>query len=128
MNPSGPGLTPTEDLERQADIARARLLKVVDALDAKRHDIKHDIKTVHGVASSAHNLVSELTIPIGAAAAGASALALSAIGAARKSWLSPKPVWSTVLRNSGMSLLAFALIETTKYGLKKLAKSKLSHD
>ena len=96
------------DLTRQADAARARLLEVVDAIDAKRHALKAPGAPVK------RNLALELALPVGAAASGLGALVASVFLPKNKRGLQ----FDAVLRSAGIALLSYGLFESLKTGFK----------
>lgn len=95
--------TAPEELIHEADAARARLLEVVDALDAKRHALKTP-------QVEKRSLVKELALPTGAAASGAGAL----VGAQ----FVEHDGWQAVLRSLGIALLAYGVFESLKTAVK----------
>lgn len=95
------------DLERKADTARARLLEVVDALDAKRHALKTP------AAPAKRNLALELALPVGAVTSGVGALVASALVPRNARGLA----FDAVLRSAGIALLSYGLFESLKAAL-----------
>ena len=117
--------TQEEILTRRADLARARLLAVVDELDRKRHKLSHPLQLV------ARTSVKPIPIAIVGAAA---AIAIGVLGfviarSARKKqqqqrrWLirrqPPEPsFWSDVANRTAKALTAFALVEAGKRAIR----------
>lgn len=92
------------DLEQKADAARARLLQVVDAIDARRHALKSP------VAPPKRSLALTLALPVGATASGLGALVASALLPKRKRGLA----FDAVLRSAGIALLSYGLFESLR--------------
>ena len=115
--------TQEEILTRRADLARARLLAVVDELDRKRHKLSHPLQLV------ARTSVKPIPIAIVGAAA---AIAIGVLGfviarSARKQqqrrWLfrgqpTEPSFWSDVANRTAKALTAFALVEAGKRAIR----------
>ncbi len=116
--------TQEEILTRKANLARNRLLEVVDALDRKRHNLAHPMKLV----------ARQLPQPASMVALGAGALvAIGAIGFVvakvkarppprRKLFERPPPpptFFGAVASRTLKALLVFALVEAGKLGIRR---------
>jgi hypothetical protein len=126
--------TQEEILVRKANLARERLLAVVDELDRKRHNLAHPVKLV------SRNF--HMPQPVSIAALGGAALfAIGTIGFvvarlnARKArqarahplrklmekQLPQRSFWADVGNRTAKALITFGLIEVGKLGMRKAA-------
>ncbi len=121
IDPSAPVKVNVEELEERANQSRERLLKAVEALDKKRHQLTHPLKSIPaGVVPAAGAGL----IAIAAGTIAAFAIAKRRRPQSRLSKLlrrREEPSFgSQLLRHAGLSILTFALAEAGKTAVKKL--------
>lgn len=118
------GTSHLDELEQQADAARARLLEVVDTLDARRHALKGEGET------RILKMPLHVMVPAGAAALGAGALLASVLvskrNARRASRRKVSPL-ASLLAVTSMVILSHVVVESGRVAFKKLTHRSRSH-
>ena len=124
IDPSAPVGVNVDELEERAKQSLERLLKAVEALDKKRHQLTHPLKYLPaGVVPAAGAAV----IAIAAGTIAAFAIAKRRKPLSRLSTLlrrREEPSFGgQLLRHAGLTVLTFALAEVGKLAVKKLLPS-----
>lgn len=121
---AAPAHIDVDELEQRAKQSRERLLKAVEALDKKRHQLTNPVKG----------------LPAGVLPAAAAAVVAGAVGSIAAFALSKRrhrsglamlfrrreePSFaSQLVRHAGLSVLTFALVEAAKVGIRKLTPTQ----